>query len=183
MAVQCGEFDIGRSGSRNCILDEFVDWGKWTCCHFVVVQRFCQSERLAGSRTGGPTPRLCGRLVGWVNARAYFRTVAREVPSCRAISRRGSPWILACCTAFRAPVGEETAPCPRGQRPFSTTADELVVIFHDGIGLQDREVSQLGLAERWLPRRFTMRPILGWVPRLRGKRAAHRVGVALVDMG
>ena len=55
----------------------------------------CQSERLAASSAGGLTPWLCGRLVGWVRERAYLRTVLREMPRWRAISRRESPWTLA----------------------------------------------------------------------------------------
>ena len=62
----------------------------------------CQSERLTASSAGALTPWLCGRLVGWVRERAYLRTVLREMPSWRAISRRESPWILACCTAFQS---------------------------------------------------------------------------------
>ena len=50
----------------------------------------------------GSEPWLCGRLVGWVRARAYLRTVLRETPNWRAISRRARPWILACCTAFQS---------------------------------------------------------------------------------
>ena len=50
----------------------------------------------------GLEPWLCVRLVGWVMARAYLRTVLRETPNWRAISRRARPWILACCTAFQS---------------------------------------------------------------------------------
>ena len=162
MAVQCGEFDIGRSGSRNCILGEFVDWGKWTCCHFVVVQRFCQSERLAGSRTGGPTPRLCGRLVGWINARAYFRTVLREMPSWRAISRRGScPWILACCTAFQSASWRGDRSRPSGRDRSALLLTNWSSSSTTGSGSELVRCRSGGWLRRWLPWRFTMRPISG----------------------
>ena len=39
----------------------------------------------------GLEPWLCGRLVGWVRARPYLRTVLRETPSWRAISRAEAP--------------------------------------------------------------------------------------------
>ena len=159
---------IGANGPAVILLlsSDSVSLSDWRVVGLEVPRRGCAGDWSVGSMHGRTFERRHGRCPVVVRSRAGG--VLGSLPAARL---------------SRAPVGEETAPCPRGQRPFSTTADELVVIFHDGIGLQDREVSQLGLAERWLPRRFTMRPILGWVPRLRGKRAAHRVGVALVDMG
>ena len=49
-------------------------------------QRICQSERLVKSWESGLEPWFCGRLVGWVKARAYLRTVLPETPSRRAVS-------------------------------------------------------------------------------------------------
>ena len=59
----------------------------------------CQSYRFAVNWGRRVAPRLWGRLAGRVRARAYFRTVLREMSSWRAISRSGMPWTLASCTA------------------------------------------------------------------------------------
>ena len=102
---------------------------------------------------------MCGRLVGWVRARAYLRTVLRETPSWRAISRRARPWTRACCTAF------QSANCPRGQLParrkgsFSTATgrlDRILVVNRvvDRRGLQVGQLSQLGLAETMVAQAF-----------------------------
>ena len=76
----------------------------------VVVQRLGQVKwkgNLSVLPFGGQLGRtlgtmVVGRLVGCVRARAYFRTVLREMPSCRAISRSEMPWTLASCTAFHS---------------------------------------------------------------------------------
>ena len=38
--------------------------------------------------------------MGGAGRSMYFLTVFLEIPSCRAMPRRGTPCSLACCTAF-----------------------------------------------------------------------------------
>ncbi len=120
-------------------------------------QRKCQSERLVMNWDNGLETWLCGRLVGWVRARAYLRTVLRETPNWRAISRRGRPWILACCTAF------QSANC-RGvnSRRIGRAVSALLMAdwsgsSSTGSGSRLASCRNWGWLRRWLPRRFTMR--------------------------
>ena len=123
---------IGANGPAVILLlsSDSVSLSDWRVVGLEVPRRGCAGDWSVGSMHGRTFERWHGRCPVVVRSRAGG--VLGSLPAARL---------------SRAPVGEETAPCPRGQRPFSTTADELVVIFHDGIGLQDREVSQLGLAE------------------------------------
>ena len=102
----------------------------------------------------GLEPWLCGRLVGWVRARAYVRTVLRETPNWRAISRMGRPWILACCTAFQSANCRwvQLPACRRGS--FSTATGRLDRTLVDRLEFQVGQLSQLGLAETMVTQAF-----------------------------
>ena len=96
--------------------------------------------------------------MGWVRAWAYLRTVLREIPSWREISRREVPWTLACCTAFQRAScrGVSSRRAGGSSMPSSLTGPSTT-----GAG------SKLANRRSWcwlrpcLPRRFTMRPISG----------------------
>ena len=76
----------------------------------VVSQRFGQVNRkgnLSVLPRGGQLGKMPGIMVvgsvgGFVMARAYFRSMLREMPNCRAISRSEMPWVWASCAAFHS---------------------------------------------------------------------------------
>ena len=98
--------------------------------------------------------RAIGRL--GQGAGVFARGVARD-PNWRAISRRGRPWILACCAAFQC------RQLPRGQFPacrkgsFSNALADWTGFSSTGSGPRLGSSRNWGWLRRWLPRRFTTR--------------------------